>query len=45
MKLHQTLFFRQFTAVVAGLLLVMGTFSFIAIPLLTAPASALLHRT
>ena len=43
MKLHQTLFFRQFTAVLAGLLLALGTFAFVAIPVLTAPASVVRH--
>ncbi|MCB1913342.1 MAG: hypothetical protein H6947_17720 [Zoogloeaceae bacterium] len=45
MRLHQITFFRQFSAVVAGLLLAVGTFSFIAIPLLTAPAKLLRHLT
>lgn len=45
MKLHQTLFFREFTAVVAGVLLAVGTFSFIAIPMLTEPVSVLQHLT
>ena len=45
MKLHQTLFFRQFTAVLAGLLLALGTFAFVAIPVLTAPASVVRHLT
>lgn len=43
MKLHQTRFFREFTAVVAGVMLAVGTFSFIAIPLLTAPVSVVQH--
>ena len=43
MKLHQTRFFREFTAVVAGLLLAVGTFSFIAIPLLTQPSGLVLR--